>query len=48
MLRRKSVAREDVLEDMRLNAQVRELEKIQVATLEASGDISFILRKGPQ
>jgi uncharacterized membrane protein YcaP (DUF421 family) len=47
MLRRKSVAREDVLEDMRLNAQVRELEKIEIATLEASGDISFILRKGP-
>lgn len=42
-LRRQNLALEDVLEDMRLNAKVEELDKIKVARLEVSGDISFIL-----
>jgi len=42
-MRQQDISTEDVLEDMRLNAQVDELEKIRIARLEVSGDISFIL-----
>jgi len=44
-LRKQQVAIDDVLEDLRLNAKVEELEKVKLAQLEASGDISFILKE---
>jgi uncharacterized membrane protein YcaP (DUF421 family) len=43
-LRKKDISEEDVLEDMRLSAKIEELEKVKVARLEVSGDISFILQ----
>ncbi len=43
-LRKKDISQDDVLEDMRLSAKIEELEKVKVARLEMSGDISFILQ----
>jgi uncharacterized membrane protein YcaP (DUF421 family) len=43
-LRKNDISQEDVFEDMRLNARIEELEKVKVARLEVSGDISFILQ----
>jgi uncharacterized membrane protein YcaP (DUF421 family) len=43
-LRAKDISPEDLLEDMRLTAKIEKLEKVKVARLEVSGDISFILR----
>ena len=43
VLRAKNISPEDVTEDMRLSAQIEHVEKVKVARLEVSGDISFIL-----
>jgi uncharacterized membrane protein YcaP (DUF421 family) len=43
VIRRKAISPEDIAEDMRLSAQTEDLEKIKVARLETSGDVSFIL-----
>jgi uncharacterized membrane protein YcaP (DUF421 family) len=43
VLRQKNISSEDVMEDMRLSAQIEQVEKVKVARLEVSGDISFIL-----
>ncbi len=42
-MRKKSVSQHDIEEDMRLTAKVENLDEIQTARLERSGDISFIL-----
>ena len=42
-LRAKNISPEDVTEDMRLSAQMEHVERVKVARLEVSGDISFIL-----
>ena len=39
---RKLVSKHDLEEDLRLDARVEDVEKIKVARLERSGDISFI------
>lgn len=41
-LRARNISPEDVQEDMRLSAQIEDLQKVKVARLEISGDISFI------
>ena len=43
VLRARSVTDEDVLEDMRLTAKTDQVEKVDLALLEVSGDISFLL-----
>ena len=45
-LRKNDISPDDVLEDMRLHAEIEELEKVKIARLEVSGDISFILVEG--
>jgi uncharacterized membrane protein YcaP (DUF421 family) len=45
-LRKHNIAKEDVLEDLRLDAKVEELAKIRVARLECNGDLSFIKDRG--
>ncbi len=40
------ISKDDVWEDMRLNAHVDDLIKVKSARLEVSGDVSFILREG--
>jgi uncharacterized membrane protein YcaP (DUF421 family) len=44
-MRRKSVSEHDVEEDMRLDASVDDIEEIEVARLERSGDLSFLKKK---
>jgi uncharacterized membrane protein YcaP (DUF421 family) len=44
-MRRTAVSEDDFTEDMRLSAKTEELDKIKVARLERSGDLSFILQK---
>jgi uncharacterized membrane protein YcaP (DUF421 family) len=39
------VTREDIEEDMRLEARVENPQAIKLASLEPSGDISFILKE---
>ena len=46
VMRRNHLHSEDVHEDMRLNARTDRVEKIAVARLESSGDISFIKKEG--
>jgi uncharacterized membrane protein YcaP (DUF421 family) len=41
-LRKHQITEDDIMEDLRLNAKVEELEKIRIARLESSGDLSFI------
>ena len=43
ILRSENISSEDVREDMRLSAQIERVERVKVARLEVSGDISFIL-----
>lgn len=45
-LRRKDISEEDLMEDMRLNAQCEEMSEVKAARLEVSGDISFITKEG--
>jgi uncharacterized membrane protein YcaP (DUF421 family) len=45
VMRRKSVSRHDIEEDMRLDAKTEDLNDIMTARLERSGDLSFILKK---
>jgi uncharacterized membrane protein YcaP (DUF421 family) len=40
------ISKHDLEEDLRLSAKTEELEKIRVARVERSGDISFIKRNG--
>lgn len=42
-LRRENLTAEDVMEDLRLGAEVEDRKKITTARLEISGDISFVL-----
>ena len=41
-MRRTQVSRQDLEEDMRLSAELDDIEKIKLARLEASGDVSFV------
>jgi len=40
---RNHLSPDDVQEDMRLNAKIEDIEKVRIARLERSGDLSFIL-----
>jgi uncharacterized membrane protein YcaP (DUF421 family) len=42
-IRSKDISPQDILEDMRLNTQTEDIEKVKVARLEMSGDVSFVL-----
>ncbi len=44
-MQRHLVSKHDLEEDLRLDARVEDLEKIRVARLERSGDISFIKKE---
>ncbi len=44
-MRRQQISAGDVEEDLRLSAKIDELEKVEIARLEVSGDVSFILRE---
>lgn len=44
-LRKFHISTQDLEEDMRLTAETEEIEKIRIARLEPSGDVSFILKK---
>lgn len=44
-MRSQQITGDDVREDLRLSAKTEELRKVQIARLEASGDVSFILRE---
>jgi uncharacterized membrane protein YcaP (DUF421 family) len=44
-MRRKSVSEHDIEEDMRLDAAVDDIQEIEVARLERSGDLSFLKKK---
>lgn len=44
-MQHKSVSQHDIEEDMRLSAKVEDVEEVQCARLERSGDLSFILKK---
>lgn len=46
-IRRKDISPDDIAEDMRLSVQTENLQKIRLARLEVSGDISFILAEEP-
>jgi len=41
-MKKNCVSREDVKEDMRLDAKIEEVTKIKIARLERSGEISFL------
>ncbi|HEY1770888.1 MAG TPA: YetF domain-containing protein [Chthoniobacterales bacterium] len=43
-MRGESIAEEDVIEDLRLNAKTDEIEKVKSAQLEVSGNVSFIMQ----
>ena len=43
-LHSRNVTEEDVLEDMRLTAKTDQVEKVELALLEVSGDISFLMK----
>jgi uncharacterized membrane protein YcaP (DUF421 family) len=45
MMKRHLVSKHDLEEDLRLNAATEDLEKIKVARLERSGDVSFIKKE---
>jgi uncharacterized membrane protein YcaP (DUF421 family) len=45
VMRRQHISPADVDEDLRLSAEVEELEKVKIARLEVNGDVSFILRE---
>lgn len=45
MMKRHLVSRHDLEEDLRLDAKVEDLDRIRVARLERSGDISFIKKE---
>jgi hypothetical protein len=44
-VRRNDISMHDLQEDLRLNAKTEDLDKIKVARIERSGDISFIKRE---
>ncbi len=41
-MRRKSVSEHDIIEDMRLSAEIDDIQEIGMARLERSGDLSFL------
>lgn len=45
VMRNSCVSEDDIMEDLRLSAEVEEIEKVKAARLERSGDLSFVLRK---
>lgn len=44
VLRRKDISPADIEEDMRLNAEIEDLNQVKIARLEVNGEVSFILR----
>lgn len=47
-MRRLQVAQQDVWEDFRLQTHKEDLAKVEVARLEAGGDISFVLKESKE
>lgn len=46
-MRKHRVTKEDILEDMRVEIQCEDLAKVEKATLERDGKISFLMRETP-
>jgi uncharacterized membrane protein YcaP (DUF421 family) len=44
-MRRTCVSEDDLTEDLRLSAKIEDIDKVKIARLERSGDLSFILQK---
>jgi uncharacterized membrane protein YcaP (DUF421 family) len=45
-MRQTAVSADDLGEDLRLSAEIEGIEKVKIARLERSGDLSFILKEG--
>ena len=45
VMRGSCVSKDDIMEDLRLRAEIEEIAKVKTARLERSGDLSFILNE---
>jgi uncharacterized membrane protein YcaP (DUF421 family) len=45
-MRVSAISKDDMAEDLRLSAEIEDIAKVEIARLERSGDLSFVLRNG--